>query len=159
MANKDLPCGFVPHGRILHAQMYEAGSTVYPGDLVRLASDGQVDVATAGQTLIGAALQYATVGQPVLVSDAKEQVYECQADETEVANQGVVGNIFDHLATAADTTYRASRQELDSSSISTTSGGLLLVGREERVGDAFGTNVKCLVRINELQFVETFAGI
>lgn len=159
MANKDLPCGFVPHGRVLHAQIYQAGSTIYPGDMVRLASDGQVDAVTAGQTMIGAAIGYATVGQDILVSDAKEQVYICQADETEVDAQTDVGNVFDVVATAGDSTYKVSRQELDSSTVSTTSGGLLLIGTEGRVGDALGTNVKCLVRINELQFVETFAGI
>lgn len=159
MANKDLPCGFEPHGRVLHASVMQAGSTIYPGDPVRLASDGQIDVATAGQTILGVALSYATVGQDCLVSDAKEQVYIVQADEADIDAQTDIGNLFDHVATAGDSTYKVSRQELDSSTASTTSGGFMLIGVEGRVGDALGANVKCLVRIAEPQLSEVFAGI
>lgn len=159
MANKNLPCGAKPFGRLRSAQIYEAGSTIYPGDFVRLASDGQIDTATAGQTLMGVALGYATVNQQILVSDHEDQRYVLQADEADVDAQTDIGNLFDHLATAGDTVYKVSRHQLDSSTVSTSSGGLVLLDVERRVADAFGANVKCIVKIAEPQMVEGFAGI
>lgn len=159
MANRDKPCGARPQGRVRSAQIYEAGSTVYPGDFVRLASDGQVDAAAAGNTLLGVALGYATSGNKVLVSDHKEQRYVLQADEAEIDAQTDVGNSVDILATAGDSTYKISRHEMDSSTLGTTSGQLWICDIQQRPDNAFGANVDVIVKINEAQNVETFAGV
>ena len=63
---------------------------------------------------------------------------------------------------AGNTTYKASRQEVDSSSIGTGSGGqLVILGIEDRPDNALGAQVDVLVKINENQAMgETdFAGI
>lgn len=159
MANRDKPCGARPAGRVRSAQIYEAGSTVYPGDFVRLADDGQVDAAAAGTTLLGVALGYATSGQKVLVSDHPEQRYVVQADEAEVDAQTDIGNNCDHVATAGNTTYKVSRHELDSSTIAASAAGLTILDVEQRPDNALGANVDVIVRINEHQLVDAFAGI
>lgn len=159
MANKDMPVGAQPLGRIISANVYEAGSTIYPGDFVRLASDGQIDAAAAGETLIGVALGYATVGKKVLVSDAPEQRYVVQADEGQIDAQTDIGQNADILATAGSSAYKASRHELDSSTIAGSAAQCTILDIERRVGDELGTNVKVVVRINEHQLVDAFGGV
>lgn len=160
MANRDKPCGARPFGRVRSAQIYEAGSAVYPGDFVRLASDGQVDAAAAGATILGVALSYASAaGVKVLVSDHPDQRYVIQADEADVDAQTDIGNNCDHLATAGDSTYKVSRHELDSSTIAASAAGLTILDIEQRPDNALGTNVDVVVRINEHQLVDAFAGV
>ncbi len=162
MANADRPRGFAPYGAIKSANIYVAGSTVYPGEMVELNSDGMVDTSdAAGGALLGCSLAYATVGQDILVSDAREQRYVVQADETEIASQDLIGNVCDLVLTAGNSTYKAARQELDSSNAATTDGPLVIVGIERRPDNAFGANVDVIVMINENQLASdgTFAGV
>jgi hypothetical protein len=159
MANFDRPRGFQPYGSLLRSSLYQAGSTVYPGDFVRLASDGQVDAAAAGETLIGVALQYATVGQDVMVSDDPDQRYVAQADEAELDAQTDVGQSVDIVATAGNSTYKTSRQEIDSSTAGTSSGQLLILALNTRPDLTGGANMEAICKINELQFVASFAGV
>jgi hypothetical protein len=163
MANADTPNGFKPYGKIRQAIRCEAGSTVYPGDCVKLAADGQVDVAAAGDALLGVALEYATVGNKMLVSVHPEQLYVGQADETELSGQTVVGTLCDIVATAGNSTYLASRMEIDSSTSSdgggNDSGQLVIIGLEERPDNAWGAQAKVIVKINEHQLKDGFAGI
>jgi hypothetical protein len=148
-------------GKVLRANYYEAGSAVYPGDLVALASDGQVDAASAGGTILGCALTYASAaGTKVLVCDDPEQRYVVQADETEVDAQTDIGNNCDITATGGSSTYKTSRQELDSSSIGTSAAQLTILDIEQRPDNAFGGFVDVIVRINEHQVnKDAFAGI
>lgn len=160
MANKDMPCGAQPLGRILSANVYEAGSAIYPGDFVALASDGQIDAGSAGADIIGVALGYASAaGTRVLVSDHPDQRYVVQADGSDIDAQTDIGNNADILATAGNSTYKVSRHELDSSTITAGAGQLTLLDIERRVGDAFGAQVKCVVKISEQQLGEDFAGV
>jgi hypothetical protein len=162
MANADRPRGFAPYGKVKSANIYEAGAAVYPGDLVALASDGQIDPVAAGSTILGCALSYAAAaGDKVLVSDDPEQRYVVQADETEVDAQTDIGNNCDHLATAGNSTYKASRMELDSSTIGTSAAGLTILDIEQRPDNAFGGFVDVIVRINEHQIAgkDAFAGV
>lgn len=159
MANYDLPSGARPAGRVRSANMYVAGGTIYPGDFVRLASDGKIDAAAAGDTLLGVALEYGVDTDSILVSDHEDQRYVLQSDSADIDAQTDIGNLFDILATAGNSTYKQSRMELDGSTVSTASGQLVLLGIEGRVADAFGANVKCIVKIAEHQIVETFAGV
>jgi len=159
MANPDYPRGFEPHGKILRANVYESGSACYPGDLVALASDGQVDPVAAGSAILGVCITYASAaGQQIVVLDDPNQLVSCQADETEIDAQTDIGNMCDHLATAGSSTYKASRHELDSSTVNSIAAGLQILGIERTVGNALGTNVKVVCRINEHQLA-TGSGI
>ncbi len=161
MANKDTPKGFRPLGEPTQIVVMEAGSACYPGDMVRLASDGQVDPATAGATILGLCLDYASAaGTKVRVSVDPDQLYVGQADETELDAQTDIGNLCDILATSGNTTYKVSRQEVDSSTVGTGSGGqLVIMGLSSRIDNAFGAQAEVIVKINEHQLVTGFAGV
>jgi len=162
MANRDRPRGFWPYGVPKQVVIMEAGSATYPGDLVALASDGQVDPVAAGSTILGCALGYASAaGEKIQVSVAPEQLYVVQADETEVDAQTDIGNNCDHLATAGNTTYKTSRQELDSSTIAASAAGLTIIAINRRPDNAAGEFVDVIVRINEHQAFgkDAFAGV
>jgi hypothetical protein len=160
MANLDRPRGFEPHGEIKQVVVQEAGSACYPGDMVALASDGQVDPVATGAKVLGLCLSYASAsGQKVLVSIDPSQVYAVQADETEVDAQTDIGNCCDITATAGDTTYKTSRQELDSSTIAAASAQLLILSIDTNVKNAAGAQATVLVKINESQLADSFAGI
>lgn len=168
MANADQPRGFRPYGKVRHAVKYQSGSTCYPGDFVALASDGQVDPAAAGAVILGLCLSYASAsGEDVLVSVDPDQLYVGQADESDLSAQTVVGTLCDIVATAGNSTYKMSRQEIDSSTISdgggNDTGQLMIVGLEARTGNAWGAQADVIVRINENQLsnqgTADFAGI
>lgn len=153
MPNADQPRGFWPVGKLLRVRPYEAGSACYPGDLVNLASDGQVDPATAGALIVGLCLSYASAaGTEVLVADHPDQLIGGQGDETEFDAQTDIGNCVDIVATAGDSTYLASRQEADSSTIAATTAQLQILGIERRIDNALGTNADMVFRIHEHAF-------
>ena len=155
MANTDRPRGGECYGRIKQTANLEAGSACYPGDFLILASDGQVDPAAATNDMIGMALNYASAAAVnVLVSVDPEQVYVLQADEADIDAQTDIGQTADLLATAANTTYKSSRHELDSSSIG-ASQGFVILGIDKRPDNSLGTNVDCLVKINAHQIFGT----
>lgn len=161
MANRDKPCGARVYGKLKSATHYVSGAAVYPGDFVKLDNTGRVVAASAGDTLLGVCLEYASAaGVRVSVSDHPEQLYVLQADEADIDAQTDVGNVADILATAASATYKISRHEMDSSTIATGgSAQLVLMDIEQRPDNAFGATVDCIVKINEHQLVNGFAGI
>jgi hypothetical protein len=160
MANLDRPNGFHPYGPVKQVAVMEAGSACYPGDMVALAADGQVDPVATGAKILGCALDYAAAaGDKVLVSIDPSQLYSVQADETEVDAQTDIGNNCDITATAGNSTYKQSRQELDSSTIGTAAAQLTILGLDPSVNNAFGAQSRILVRINESQLADSFAGI
>lgn len=164
MANTDTPIGMVPYGNVRLTRVAEAGSAIYPGDPITVADDGQIDITTATTgTIDGVALTYASAaGQKVLVSCHPEQIYEIQGDETEITAQTIIGYVADIVATAGNSTYKVSRVELDSSSAAATGNlQLVILGLSQGVNNAFGTNAKVLVRINNHQAFgkDAFAGI
>ncbi len=161
MANADRPRGFWPHGKVLRITEYESGSACYPGDMVVLASDGQVDPsASAGTAPLGCCLTYASAaGQSVMVCDDPEQKYVVQADETQASSQAIVGCAADIVVTAGNSTYKTSRQELDSSDLAQSSGPLIVLAREVRPDNAFGDQVDLIVKINTHQLAEAYNGV
>lgn len=154
MANLDTPKGFEPFGQLLRVNIYEAGSACYPGDLVTLASDGQVDPATAGSIILGLCLTYASAaGEAIAVADHPAQQIVGQVAESEIDAQTDIGNCCDILATAGNSTYKASRQEVDGSTQSgSATAQLRLLGIENKPGNALGQYVDVVCAINEHQF-------
>lgn len=162
MANRDAPQGFEPYGVLRQVVVLEAGSAVNPGEFVRMANDGQIDAVAAGETIMGLCLDYGgSAGDKVRVSVNPEQLYVGQADETELDAQTDIGNCCDVLATADNTSYRASRMEIDSSTVAASSAQLLILGLQPRVDNAFGEFADVIVKINEHQAfgADAFAGI
>lgn len=155
MANLDRPKGFEPYGKLQHVGVYESGSACYPGDMVALASDGQVDPATAGNPVLGLCLSYASAaGQQIAVADDPNQQFVAQGDETEFDVQSDIGNMCDLLATAGSTAYKTSRQELDSSTSSASQATFQILSLERGTGNSFGTNAQVMVRVNEHQLAQ-----
>lgn len=161
MANADRPRGFAPYGKVSRMTRYEAGSEVFPGDAVKLASDGQVDAAAAGDTLLGVAANYASgAGVELMVWDDPEQSFVGQADETELDAQTDIGNNCDIVATAGSSTYKTSRMEVDSSTVGAAAAQVTILGIERRPDNAFGGFCDVVFRINEHQVrKDAFAGI
>jgi hypothetical protein len=160
MANADRPQGFKPYGMVRRITPYEAGSTIYPGDAVKLSSDGQIDSASAGDALLGVALDYATSGQTCRVYDDPAQQFIGQGDEGELDAQTDIGNNCDIVATAGNSTYKASRMEIDSSTVTAAGSAQVQILRLlPEVNNAFGTNAQVVFRINEHQLVDAKSGV
>lgn len=155
MANPTIATGFEPYGVLRRANQYEAGSACYPGDLVALASDGQVDPATSASTVVlGVCLTYASgAGVKIQVADDPSQQFIVAANSvSSVDTQTDIGNLANILAGTPSSSYKLSRQTLDPSSLVTTiSAQLKLLGIEPRTNNDFGANVKCIVSINAHQ--------
>ena len=147
MANKAQPSGLKPYEHCIRARKYVAGSTIYPGDSVALAADGQVD-SSVTVPLLGAALNYATVGQDVMIADHPNQIFIVEADEALAAAD--VGKNFDLTLGTASTTYKMSRAFLDGSTPSDTATiAVKLLGIAETIGNTVAVDdVDCIVMIN-----------
>lgn len=152
MANDDRPRGFQPKGEPIRVNKYTAGGTIYPGDCVHMESDGKVDAAAASEALLGVAINKAVDGGDVLVADDPQQQYVVQASGSDIDAQTDINLNYDILATAGNSTYDISRQELDSASGNTTATlQLKLLAIEEREDNALGAQVDCIVKINNHQ--------
>jgi hypothetical protein len=151
MANADRPRGFRPEGKVKQIAIMESGSACYPGDFVSLAGDGQVDPSAAAADIMGLCLDYASgAGVKVRVSVDPSQVYVGQATAGQIDAQTDIGQTCDILGTGGDSTYKQSRQEIDSSSIG-SSQQLMLLGLAPEANNAFGTNAAVRVKINANQ--------
>lgn len=151
MANLDRPQGFRPHGEPLRLTKYQAGSAVYPGDLVKMASDGYVDSCSAGDLVLGVCMSYASAeGDEIVVADHPDQIIVGQVAASEINEQTDLFNTADILATAGNSTYRVSRQEVDGSTQSASATAQLrIIGIVEKSNNALGANVEVICRINE----------
>lgn len=147
MANKNMPVGLKPYEQLLRARKYTAGSTVYPGDTVALATDGQVD-SSITVPLIGVALNYATVGQDIMIADHPDQIFIAEADEA-IAAADVGKNCTLALGTAS-TTYKMSRAYVDGSEVADTATlAVKILGIGEAIDNAASSdNVDVIVKIN-----------
>lgn len=162
MANKDQIVGLKPVGKIISLQEYEAGSVVYPGDLVSMASDGQVDAAAAGTSaIIGVAMSYASgAGVKVLVADSPDQRFVVQADDAAIAAQTNLGLNYNITVGTASTLYKRSAMQLDSSTGATDSNLPLRALRLfPQIDNAFGSKVDVEVRINNHQLGNKIEGL
>jgi hypothetical protein len=153
MANLDQPMGFSPKGDVKRCREYVAASAIYPGDCVTLDSAGKAAVAAAGNPLLGVAAEYASGdGQPVKVWDDPDQEFMGQADGSDVDAQTDIGLNYNILATAGNTSYKISRQEIDSSTGATNSDQQLKLLRiDPRPDNALGAQVDCIVIVNNHQ--------
>lgn len=177
MANTDAPMGFYPyrhaHGGTVRMAEYAIAdgyaTSIFTGDSVKLTGTSrQVEAAAAGDTMIGvfAGCQYiddqgdvqykqywpastsiksGTVAKAWVIDDPFVE-FVIQADGDFAAAD--IGNTADHVAGSGDTATGRSRYELDSSNIG-SGAGLLIRDLAPLEDNAYGTNAKVVVRINE----------
>lgn len=151
MANNNRPRGFACYGQILRQSPYKAGAVVYPGDLVKLVSDGYVDAATAGDLILGVSMSYAAAeGDPILVADHPDQQIVGQVTAAEIDAQTDIFNTADITATTGSTAYKTSRQAIDGSSQSGSATAQLRILRVlPSPNNALGADVDVVCQINE----------
>jgi hypothetical protein len=161
----------------VRTRQYTALSTnaIFPGDFVKLGDAGTVDVAAAGDVLLGVCIgivpnysdlskryKPASTAGTLLVCDDPNAVYEIQEDS--VGNTMATTNIGsngDIVATAGSTTTGQSQMQLDSSDVvakdgTPASAQLRVVGIVPRDDNVAGNDYgKWLVVINEHAFSYT----
>lgn len=162
MANVDRPCGFKKFGFDYPNNRYIAASTIYPGDAVKLEAGAanttdykaRVEAGSDTGALLGVALNYATAGQSVLVSDHPQQLYTGQMDEADFDSNADLGDNANILSTSGSATFKQSRMEIDSSDIANTATHQIkILGYEKRQdgGNAMGANAVAIFKINNHQ--------
>lgn len=146
MPNANTPRGLKPHGELLRVRKYVAGSTVYPGDPVAIATDGQVD-SSITVPLLGVALNYAVANENVMIADHPDQMFEVEST-TSLVQADMSGNFSLVLGTAS-TLYKRSAAYLDSSTIATTATlAVKALAIADGVNNAAGANADIVVKIN-----------
>lgn len=156
MANVDAPRGFVPVGHLtggeIRTRSYvadEDSDAIYKGDALTISLSGKVGLAGAGDLLIGVAAESKSTleGANILVYDDPNIVYEVQGYTGVTFAQGHVGERADIVATAGSSTTSMSLQELADPEAPTAQ--FVILGKVDRVGNAWGEHVKLLVKIYE----------
>lgn len=161
----DAPFGAVPYGPVLRITAYRkdaSAARVYPGDLMMLEADGNVATATATATnLVGVAADSSaasTADTEVLIYDHPDQLFMMQDDgDTTAVTETSIGLNCDSITTTGDTTTDRSKHEIDSSSATTVTAQLRLIGLHPLEftagGSGFATTTgqqrRWVVRINE----------
>lgn len=151
MANVSRKIGFRPHGSVLRVNPYIAGAEIFPGDMVMgPAADGQVDPSAGGasELLLGCALNYASAaGAEVLVADHPSQQFIVQMASGETEATTLVGDYCEVKATAGNSTYKMSRQEVDTAA-ETDTKPLRIVRLAGLVNNSWADNADVVVSIN-----------
>lgn len=158
MANINAPFGarlIDSEGKQYRVKRYvkKTGSAIYPGDFVKIASTGDVEVASASGQLLGVALEYkaATSVAEIAVCDDPEAIFEIQASAN-LAAADVFANA-QLVVTAGDTSLLTSKHALDSANIaSTDTHQLKILGLSAIASNAYGSYAKAKVKINNHVF-------
>lgn len=192
MANTDAPRGAVPikhldgspyNGAFSEYLIANAYNTaIYTGDFVKMTATGYVELAAAGNTILGvfAGCDYRdSNGKPVFspywpaststfnsegakarVIDAPDVIYEMQMDsDSATPSQADVGTNADFIATHTGlTTTGLSREEVDTSTCTTATANLRVLRFVPRPDNEVGNYAKVEVLINE-HFYKTTTGI
>lgn len=161
-SNVDKPFGFRVYDQVLRIGHYRVGSdasAIYPGDIVVMSSDGQIDVATTANpvNIVGVAAAYnaaSTAQDRFPVYDHPEQRFVVQDDgDTTNMTESSQGNNVGLITTTGDTSTLQSQQEIDSSSAATTATLAIKVHQLHPVegasyASAAGSPRKWIVSIN-----------
>lgn len=143
----DNPFGFQPHDKVLRITAYHkdaSAGAIYPGDAVKLADDGCVEVAAATDVnILGVAAMYSAASTEVLeflVYDHPQQLFVVQDDATgDHLAETHIGNNCDIVATSGDTTLLQSRMEIDSSGDGTSTAQFRIVAMHPVEERSFAT--------------------
>ena len=176
MANLDAPRGFWPKrhltGGTMRARTYLIASAyntaIFMGDVVKLVAGGGIEVAAAGNRILGVfqGVEYTDASGNVVfknywpastvATDVKALVYSDPMIVFGVQSAGStvaadVGNLGDHVNTAGSTSTGQSNQEL-SGTTSTATAGFLVLSKDESPDNDWGTNVNLEVLIHEHEY-------
>jgi len=192
MANTDAPRGAVPIKHLdgspyngafteyLIANAYN--TTIYFGDFVKMTATGYVELAAAGNTILGvfqgcdyrdangnvvfskywpaSTSTFNSEGAKARVIDAPDVIFEMQMDsDSATPSQADVGTNADFIATHTGlTTTGLSREEVDTSTCTTATANLRILRFVPRADNEVGNYAKVEVLINE-HFYKTTTGI
>lgn len=165
MANVDAPYGLRvvdTEGKQVRVKRYTktTADVIYEGDPVKLVAAGTVSLAAAGDKLLGVAMEAiaAGVAGDIAVCDDPEAIFEIKASgSTVAADVGLNANV---LAASGDAALKRSKYELDTASQATTATlQLKILGLSKIDDNAYGTDARLLVKINEHVFQAGTAGI
>jgi len=189
MANKDAAFGLKPIGKVgqnrdsqgLSEYSIAASSTaIYFNDPVKMASSGEVEVAAAGNPLLGSLggifFTDASTSKPTyanhldasntatdivgFVSDDPYERFEVQSNNAGASEQTDIGNVADIEYTAGSSPDYVSKVELDNGDLATSDGQLKIIGvsKDPDNNEIGSANVNFVVTINE-HFLKQEAGI
>jgi len=189
MANKDSAFGLKPIGKVgqnrdnqgLSEYDIAASSTaIYFQDPVKMAASGNIEVAAAGDVLLGPLTGVfftdATTEKPTFanhlnasntatdivgfVSDDPYERFEVQSNNTGASEQTDIGNVADIEYTAGSSPNYVSKVELDNGDLATSDGQLKIIGvsKDPDNNDLTSANVNFVVTINE-HFLKQEAGV
>ena len=189
MANKDAAFGLRPIGKVgqnrdngglsEYSIVANEASTIYFNDPVKAIDSGTIDVAAAGDVLLGSlngvfytdpstkkptfANHYSQVNASdivAFVSDDPYERFEIQSNGTNAITQASVFLNYDIEYTAGNSANYVSKVELDESTGVTTTAQLRLLGfsNDPDNSDIGSANVNMVVSINE-HFLKSTTGI
>lgn len=192
MANTDAPKGAVPikhldgspwNGALneyLIASAYN--TTIYFGDFVKMTATGKIELAAAGNTILGvfqgvnyrnssgevvfskywpaSTATFNSEDAKALVVDQPDVIFEMQQDsDTDTPSQADIGTNADFIATHTGSTLTGlSKEEVDTSTCTTATANLRILRFVPKPGNAVGAYAKVEVLINE-HFYKTTTGI
>jgi len=189
MANKDAAFGLKAIGKVgqnrdnqglSEYSIAASSAAIYQWDPVIMAATGEVEVAAAGDVLLGSlnGVFYtdASTSKPTwanhlaasntatdivgFVADDPYERFEVQSNNSGASAQTDVGNDADIAYTAGSSPNYVSKVELDDASLSASDGQLKIVGvsKDPDNSDLTSANVNWVVTINE-HFLKQVAGI
>jgi hypothetical protein len=189
MANKDAAFGLRPIGKVgqnrdngglsEYSIVANDASTIYFNDPVKAIASGTIDVAAAGDVLLGSlngvfytdpttkkptwANHYSQVNAAdtvAFVSDDPYERFEIQSNGTNAITQASVFFNYDIAYTAGDSANYVSKVELNESTGVSTTAQLRLLGfsKDPDNSDIGSANVNMVVSINE-HFLKSTTGI
>jgi len=192
MANTDAPKGAVPikhldgspwNGSLneyLIASAYN--TTIYFGDFVKMTATGKIELAAAGNTILGvfqgvnyrnssgevvfskywpaSTATFNSEDAKALVVDQPDVIFEMQQDsDTDTPSQADIGTNADFIATHTGSTLTGlSKEEVDTSTCTTATANLRILRFVPKPDNAVGAYAKVEVLINE-HFYKTTTGI
>jgi hypothetical protein len=156
MANVDFPMGFKPVMSltggppvIMPGDRFSDGTAaIYPNDPIKKDGSGRyLTITAAGDNPVAVAGNYIAASDTTTVLQMyslRETIFEVQCDDATLADDTQIGNFFDITITTGDTTRLISKHELDGDA--SAEDTLVLVGKADRPGNAWGANVNVLVK-------------
>src|SRR5210317_560421 len=189
MANKDAAFGLKAIGKVgqnrdnqglSEYSIAASSSAIYQWDPVQMAATGEVEVAGAGDVLLGSlnGVFYtdASTSKPTwanhlaasntatdivgFVADDPYERFEVQSNNAGASAQTDIGNVANIEYTAGSSPNYVSKVELDDADLATTDGQLKVIGvsKDPDNNDLTAANVNWVVTINE-HFLKQTAGI
>ena len=189
MANKDAAFGLKPIGKVgqnrdsqglSEYSIAASSSAIYFNDPVIMAATGEVQVAAAGNVLLGSLggifFTDASTSKPTyanhldasntatdivgFVSDDPYERFEVQSNNAGASEQTDIGNVANIEYTAGSAPNYVSKVELDDGDLATSDGQLKVIGvsKDPDNNDLTAANVNWVVTINE-HFLKQTAGI